>query len=260
MNREGRYVKTEQGTYVRADDPESIASEMTPHSKAFFFDVDQWTVIASTSVVSENAEKEKWAFNSDAPPSYMLRLKLHNERRTFYTLREEGTARITGDFEFDVTESASGDGGGYVRHHQAWQAKHSDDSADEMLSGACILPKDRLVWIVEQLKVPGARLSVKLDMPVFKERIAHDFDEFHMSQDIYLLHNEQVVLNECSLNVIFGPGKTESEQREDELEEINSEFDSPVPPLPQPVVMQDRRMSWIIALLVLLVLVQLLKG
>ncbi|QAY77251.1 hypothetical protein [Sphingosinicella sp. BN140058] len=265
---EGRYIETEEGVFLPEDDPDSAAGRMSAHEISIRYAVGQWLIIEETSAPVGELSEGRWLPVTDQPPAATLRLKLKNDRRRLHTIRAEGSAPIKADFELVVRPSSDGNSGGYVRHLPPKERADPDESDDEALTGTLAIPAKRLEYIVGCLKHPGARLKLSLELPLYKPAIAHDFDRDWYSQDFYLRHDATTPITGYHLNVLVGPLRTEDEEREAELARMQADDepqyggdevkpDAPAEHLSRPAPDRDPRLTWIIALLTLLVIAEL---
>lgn len=264
----GPFIETEEGVFLPADEPDSAAGRMSAHETSLRYAVDQWLIIEGTSAPIGEPSKDQWLPTTDQPPAATLRLKLSNDKRRLHTIRAEGSNPIEAGFELFVRASTDGSTGGYVRHWPGKEREDPDESDDEALIGHLAIPAERFAYIVERLKHPGARLKLTVEMRLYKPAIAHSFDRDWYSQDLYLKHNEMTPFTGYHLNVLLGPLLAEDEQREVDLARLEAEdearYGSSNPPPaaapgrpPAPAAARDPRLTWIVALLALLVIAQL---
>lgn len=265
----GPFIETEEGVFLLTDEPDSAGGRMSAHEQSLRFAVDEWLIIEGTSAPVGEPREDKWLPTTDQPPAATLRLKLKNDKRRLHTIRPEGSKPIQAGFELFIRPSSDGSTSGYVRHWPEKDRADPDDRDDEALIGHLAIPGERFAYIIERLKHPGARLKLCVEMPLYKPAIAHSFDRDWYSQDLYLKHDATTPITGYHLNVLLGRLLTDDEQREVDLARLEAEDEArygsgdflPAAPVAQatPSTARDARLTWIVALLALLVIAQLIE-
>jgi hypothetical protein len=265
----GPFIENEAGQFIPADKPESIAEGMSAHELSLRYRVEEWLIIESTSSpIDQNTDHRSLTF--DKPPTTFLRVRLKNEDRRLHTIRAEGTTKIEADFDLDIVASTDETSAGHVRHHPCTTRDHPDDGNDEELRGLLRLPIERFNFIIERLKHPGARLALSIELLLYKPSIAHSFDRDWYPQDVYLKYDSITPITGYSIGVMLGALLTEDEERQKYIKALDAEESArdtssrssvtsnrATPSSPGEKI--DRRMSWVVGLLAMMVMLELFK-
>jgi hypothetical protein len=190
------FQRNERGAWVPTDDPGSIAREMTAQSLLNWYPVKSW----SYSEISSFGRDTDALLPSQRGESDRKRLVLvlNTDRRRFHTIRAEGAEPIGGAFTFEVHALIGGDDelGGYVRH---WPRRDDGEDGDDLI-GSINVRETMVLRLAEGLR-SGGRVAIGLQMPVYKEAIAHSFDEGWMHQNLYVPYAENVIIDAFQVRV-----------------------------------------------------------
>lgn len=210
--KKSRYNKLDDGSFVPEDEPDSAARRLHRHSHSLTYHVREWTMVSNVEGFDQTKERERFTFYRDEPKGIRLRCFLENDRRNLWSLRNGGIEPIGGAFNFHILPIEEKEIEGYIHHcPPSSQGDESDDDPSEensgTVSGALGIPRERFDWIIENLlKAPGARLTLSLSMKLYKEEIAHAFDDHWMSQDFMLPYDEYTQIEAYEIAVAHGPG------------------------------------------------------
>ncbi|MGQ0661056.1 hypothetical protein [Sphingosinicella sp.] len=247
------YTRTESGSFMPVDAEHPIASEVKVGSVYLRYEVRQWSIVSSLSVIPDKAPaREQFDLHDARPPRTELRLKLDNESDRLRSIREEGTASLRGAFPFMICGNNSGAVEGFLRHAPAWSSADDREDHPEAIHGGASIPQDQFDWILAELAKPDARLHLNLIAPLFKEAIAHSFDVPGMYQEIYIPYDEGVHLKSLTLTVVHGTEVLPAPEMDED-----AYLDDPEPK--EPLLRQasmpapDPRLTWIVILLVALI-------
>jgi hypothetical protein len=247
------YQRNERGAWVPADKPDSLAEEMTNPGERIACGVRSWTVW-ETSIYQRDTGDEL-VFDVGEHQRTRLRLELDTSRRRFHTIREEGVAPIPGGLTLDLYAITKLDEevGGHVRH---WAPSRHNEDRNDLLGTIMVRPAmmDRLVAALRA----DERVSIVIELRVYKQGIAQSFDEDWMPQDFYVDWEAKLPVDHFAVHI--------SEERAvaapaDSDEEVDARSDvvptTPAAPVSDPRLVQ--RLNWIAGILVVIALLLLLR-
>lgn len=248
------YMRNDRGGWVPVGDAGSLASEMTVESIYNWYPVKAW----SYSVTDSYGRDCDAVFSTERGENCRRRVSmvLDTGRRRLHTIRAEGAEPIGGEFRLEVYELLGPDEqlGGYLRH---WPRRDDGGEGDDVLG--TIMVRDRmLLELVEGLRAER-RVAIGIQMPTYKEAIAHSFDEPWMLHDLYLPYSENVQVDKFTVNVVEEHGDLAEPQTE-----ITAVYPAAIEPDREsvaPAVSPDilKRLNWGLLLLATIAVVLLLK-
>lgn len=247
------YQRNERGSWVPVDKPDSLAEEMTNPGERIAFGVRSWTVWETSSYQRDTGERPM--FDVGEQQRTRLRLELDTSRRRFHTIREDGVAPIPGGLILDLftITKPEEEVGGRVRH---WAPSRHDSERNDLLGTVMVRPEmmDRLVAALRA----DERVSIVVGLRVYKQSIAHSFDEDWMLQDFYVDWEAEMPLDHFAVHIseertIAAPA--DSDEEVDARSEVVPAT-SAVPTFDPRIV---QRLNWIAGILVVIAVVLLLR-
>lgn len=216
FGKDRKYTRQEDGSYVPADDPASIANVLRCTSQSFRYDMRHWEAIHITAGHDQSEEREPFTFRRDDAGSAHLRCLLDDDRRRFHVITDSGIMSLDGPIELRLfpLPTAETEIEGRLTHYPQWESSFDGEVTEERLSATLGIPADRFYWFLDRLRLPNSRGVISLDMRVYKEQIALSFDDPWMSQDFAVEHNSTSHITQYHLHIVEGPGIPDDDERE----------------------------------------------
>ena len=251
-----RFIETEHGVFLPTAEPINIAARLTALETSIACAVEEWVVAEGTGAAVGQASRVYHPM-PNRPPTSILRLRLRCDGCRLHSIRAEGERLVEGDLHLDVQAACNDAGSGSVTHHPG--GERSDPAASERLCGSLLLPADRFQFIVERLRQPGARLSVTLRLPLYKQaRADRAVGDPGDADVLYLRYGETMPITGYAIDVLFGPPRGVDDEAAPARETRSHAVESPSVPQRSPGPLSDFLLAAIVLLLVLQLTVALL--
>jgi hypothetical protein len=246
------YERNEHGSWVPSNNANSIAEEMKLSPTWFTCGVKSWTSWETDNYQSATADA--WPSSVGEKHVRRVRLDLDTARRNFHTISEEGPSVITGGVNLEVysTGSDAEEIGGQLRH---WGEDQDEPDRNDILGTIIVRPPvmDRLLAALQK----DERVSIGLQVKLYKTNISRSFDEDWMHQDFYVEKTTRMPIE--AFSITSADTRTVAVSADSDA---GREARITLDPVVVPFMTTDirRRINWLLGLLAAIVILLLLRA
>jgi len=246
------YERNAQGSWVPSNNTNSIAEEMRLSPTRFTCGVKSWTYWETYNYQSATADA--WPPSVGEKHVRRARLDLDTARSNFHTIGEEGPSAITGGVHLDVysTGSDAEEIRGQLRH---WGGDRNEPDRNDILGNMIVRPAvmDRLLTALRK----DERVSIGLQIKLYKSNISRSFDEDWMLQDFYVEKATRMPIE--TFSITYAETRTVAVPADSD-----AEHEARITPVPVvvPSMTGDlrQRFNWLLGLLTAIVILLLLRA